>query len=528
MTYNFKIKAVYLKVIEIEIKVMTEAIWSEAVLEKLTTLTRASKFNFDAVAAEMGAYCSSVGSDIPIGSITAQECRRQFSASYLGVSEPAACDARKPNNKAVEEFLGTDFTFDEAMAFVDQLQHDSLNRQEEVFKRVLNALDAGGSDRKSADDISSHQEVGADVLSAWRARKQRDEESRVKKEKERVQREEEAVLEAQRVRLARRYETNSEDAQGINPLEHLDNPESGLVAGLESKMVLQNGDPIFSVPETDQDAYLTQHFKMTDFVNSDEFSAILDSLERDLDAQAEAKSRRRKEGVGGAMGEEEEEEEAGESELGEILKYLDSCDNLPTAARGATADEVIADPTDINEVFMQNALSNMQNISNMQTAISANVAAKRAVVGSAEQAVSDSADKKTVSALQLPVPAGVASVAVAPPQPPAPSAAPSSTQPRRVIETILDDSDSDEDDVAAQQRKWRESRNKLKSGAEAAKVEAGGVSAVASAPAQVWGGGGASTKNTAAGLQQRQVVSKCKSLIALCCAVFALFAVRCC
>lgn len=577
-------------------------IWNETVLEKLTEITREKKFNFEAAAAEMIVYCSSVDTNIPVDTITAHECRRQFSASYLGMPEPAACDARKSSsNKAVEKFLSTEFSFDQAMEFVNQLQLDSLSRQEEVFRRVLDTLDSTGTDRKSAAEISSGHEVGEDILAAWRARKAKEEEGRVQAQKARAAREEQAALEAQRHRLARRFEADSEDAEGINPLEHLDNANSssssssssnsnggaavaseGIIPFGESKQVLQPGHPIYSVPETDQDAYLTQHFKMNDFVNSDEFNSILESLEAELDAQAQAK---KKSGtgrggkktqahgqVGGEMDDEEvEEEEEEESELGEILKYLDSCDNIPNAGRGAGADDVIPDPSDVSEVFMQNALSNMQNISNMKAAISANANAKRAMSAAQNNSNNNNsndsnsavADKKSLTSLQLPVPAGIASVIVPesssrvlPPQPPpvvtaaahptAPAVVAPTTAPprsRRVIETILDDSDDSsaeeeeeeeleqdeqeeqtegqgqgrnrsKDSRAAQQRKWRDSRSKLKSGADAAKAEAEASGATASSVSNeqvVWGGGGASTRDTAAGLQQRQIVSKCKS-----------------
>ena len=117
-------------------------------------------------------------------------------------------------SRAVEAFLQTDYTFDDAIEFSQKLQSESYARQEEIFNRVFLALQSEGAIGKGETNLA---DMPPDILSAWNERKQKNAKETQRKLRLKMENEERIVLEAQRERLLRRFDPDSEDSQGIDP-----------------------------------------------------------------------------------------------------------------------------------------------------------------------------------------------------------------------------------------------------------------------------------------------------------------------
>lgn len=471
-------------------------LWKAVVLEQLTVITREKQFAFDQVALSMQKFCTENSVDIPFTSITPEECRRQFSASYLGTDEPEVCDARSDTAIAVDEFLQTNYTFDEAMEFAEKLQADSYARQESIFTRVFESLEGEGG-FVGGGEVSVP--IAPDVLAAWNERKSRSEREAQQKLKLKLEQEERIFLDAQRERLLHRFDPDSEDAQGVDPLAR-STRRAGSATGADADDKSNHSEDSFeddldSKFMTDNDLYLQNNFKIHDFVNSDEFEVILEVLEKELASQPDGKTE-------GGEGSKKDSTES--SELGDVLKYLDTMSAI-SASRARDEDEADEPLQGFSLPF---PMQTKPKISNSNKDIDSDNSNR----------VDGSGDDTSNSVLMPPVPpvetknvqlkTNENNQAIEQEKPYVP-------RPRKVIETILDDEDSDSSGdesgpaIKRRNRNWKSSRALLK--ATPAELTKGDAAASVGAVKETsWGAGGQETANTAAGLLLRQKQEKCK------------------
>lgn len=151
-------------------------------------------------------------------------------------------------------------SLDELIKHVEELEESVRVKNEAVFQRVLDSL---GGPMDPSKVILSHEAVHILHESKLRREQQKlEQQKKVEEERERK------YLEEERERLRKRFDQDSEDAVGDNPLPNL------------NSLVERSGlDITSSVSEVALDSIF----------ESEEFDVMLSELEKELDAQAVGK-----------------------------------------------------------------------------------------------------------------------------------------------------------------------------------------------------------------------------------------------
>lgn len=249
--------------------------WKESEIERLRSITRECQFDFDLVATRYRNELEANGAEHHASVITASLCREVFAADF----EPhfVASIAVRSESEVPSVPMGSGTTmssmgFHEAMDLVEKHRQESLAMQEEVFRRVHESL--GGA----SGELSADFELPVDVASAWSARQSKREADLRKRETARRKREENMLLGRQREQLRNRFAEGSEDAEGVDPLQRT---TAGTTITGSLQHQYHHTAAAAESPMAPRERELVENFRMNDFLESDQFLEILESLVSD-------------------------------------------------------------------------------------------------------------------------------------------------------------------------------------------------------------------------------------------------------
>lgn len=191
----------------------------DELIDFIRKTTRAVQFNFDEVAHLVNtSYRSSGNRKGEIGQemlpLTSQQCREIFANDYNQTTKPPQ-DEKKMRVEDTTTAIVATVREEESLSYHEILQqHEYLKNENHkkinaVFKRVLGVLET--TEKVTLDD---NDEV---VL----AHRQRMESQEIERQRKILLDEEQKELEAfeiQRAKLKKRFDVDSEDAEGIDPL----------------------------------------------------------------------------------------------------------------------------------------------------------------------------------------------------------------------------------------------------------------------------------------------------------------------
>jgi hypothetical protein len=189
----------------------------DSLQHKLTTFirstTRSCQFNFDEVARLIN---ESPEWRVALHrSLTPEECRRIFAEDYLGsenMRNPTELEHQIVDNL---DKNSTSKSEQDDLTLLDVLRNQEINRSinekkiESIFQRVLSALETSEKIALDKDD---------EILVARKAQLEIRENERLRQQLLEDEAREQQLLDEQRTLLRKRFDADSEDAQGIDPL----------------------------------------------------------------------------------------------------------------------------------------------------------------------------------------------------------------------------------------------------------------------------------------------------------------------
>ena len=126
-------------------------------------------------------------------------------------------------------------TIQDALDFQKQLNLNAMEQKKEIFSRVLNSLSGD-------DNLAATMTLSKEITEILEERKLQEEEKRIIEEKERKEKEMDDYLKQQKERLSLRFNPDSEDSQGINPLADIDAYENQPKYDDDNRMLLSNSN----------------------------------------------------------------------------------------------------------------------------------------------------------------------------------------------------------------------------------------------------------------------------------------------
>ena len=255
--------------------------------------------------------------------VTEKEVREIFAAEFDGNDNQNT--KKKSNDTSSSLALLSDenipTTIQDALDFQKQLNLNAMEQKKEIFSRVLNSLSGD-------DNLAATMTLSKEITEILEERKLQEEEKRIKDEKERKEKEMDDYLKQQKQRLLSRFNPDSEDSQGINPLADIDayenqpkndndngmlllNPNSS--SEVHSGMIDMNNNNINNDDDVD---IATNVFQINDLLANPAFDAVLEEVEAQLALERESQN--------AAPSKADDGSEYGSSELAEVLKILDA------------------------------------------------------------------------------------------------------------------------------------------------------------------------------------------------------------
>ena len=267
---------------------------NEGIIDAIKQLTKEHVYDFKKVSDALNDLIAS-GKHPEWGpttqSYTSDECRLAFSAVYKAAAEKKrASQPPKAKNRTpmrnVSKVIDTIETFADAVKFEEELVRESREKREEIFERVAKTFRDLGIE--NCGEGAPEVELPADVMYAINEQEKKRKEEKERMERIEQERKDRKEIEEARARLRSRFDEGSEDAEGIDPLAHLNqSPEAP--APMTQEELLYDAAPLLPI---------------NTILFSDEFEEALTSVERELEQAAAPKS-----------------DEV--SELGEVLAFLD-------------------------------------------------------------------------------------------------------------------------------------------------------------------------------------------------------------
>jgi len=308
--------------------------WTPELVLYLRNVTRELKFDWNAVAHKVQEFA--VQENVPDALITPATCRKWFASDYhvTVVGTTAATSSGDNVEEPVEDVLPSpkmenlmkdyeDMSMDELVAHVEAQELQMKQRKEEIFGRVLNSLGGGAANIESTVAFNSANNTTTTTsYSDYELTRQAYADNLAIKEAERLKKlalvEEQAEkvrLEKERDTLKRRFEQGSADGEGEDPLAHIDSAGAGYKYG-DSSSVHAAGEKLSPemefIDSMPYDPNVTE--ALENFMETDEFDAMLSELEREIDAMAPSKG-----------------QHEAPSELSEILRVLETAAAANTA-----------------------------------------------------------------------------------------------------------------------------------------------------------------------------------------------------
>lgn len=257
---------------------MSEFNWTEELLANVGPLAREYKFDWSTVANHLRAQASAafnVSADSEqLAFISPQSCRTAFATqSQVKVPPTTSTPTEALKDPAVAATLTDEassssdgyvpvsqmnfdnMSVDEILAAVEQEEERLRKKKEDVFRRVLHSLTDGQS--LSSQAAAVHDSATVAFYESKRIR----EEARQKAEARRRDHEERLRIEKEREQLRRRFEKDSEDAQGSNPVldsEAKYREDGDFSYDWEQQAANVNLEAIFGNNHSDIDDFLTE------------------------------------------------------------------------------------------------------------------------------------------------------------------------------------------------------------------------------------------------------------------------------
>ena len=308
--------------------------WTPELVLYLRNVTRELKFDWNAVAHKVQEFAIQENATDAV--ITPATCRKWFASDYhVTVASAAPATAGDENvEESAEDVLPSpkmenlmkdyeDMSMDELVAHVEATELQMRQRKEEIFGRVLTSLGGGASNIESTIAFNSATNTTTSTTySDYELTRQAYADNLAIKEAERLKKlalvEEQAEkvrLDKERDTLKRRFEHGSADGEGEDPLAHIDSAGAGYKYG-DSSSVRAAGEKLSPemefIDSMPYDPNVTE--ALENFMETDEFDAMLSELEREIDAMAPSKG-----------------EHEAPSELSEILRVLETAAAANTA-----------------------------------------------------------------------------------------------------------------------------------------------------------------------------------------------------
>lgn len=196
--------------------------WNQTVLSLLVKTTRELKFDWNAVAKKLS-------QDVPGMTFTAVNCRQQYAKEYSKntkeeptpiASNTVSVETTSSSSTKVEWKSYDDLSLEELIEHVNKKEAEMNTRKEEIFQRVLNSL--GGSEQQSnLPSTPLNDEFNREIEEVKRKyfdSVQQKEIEKLNKQQLAYDQQEKINLENERLKLKKRFDTDSVDNIGENPL----------------------------------------------------------------------------------------------------------------------------------------------------------------------------------------------------------------------------------------------------------------------------------------------------------------------
>lgn len=175
--------------------------------------------------------------------------------SQDNLKQAAVAAETEEEHNSVSNMDFDNMTVDEIFAAVEQDEERLRKKKEDVFRRVLHSLTDG-------QPLSTEAEAVHDsaTIAFYESKKLR-EETRLKADARRRDQEERQRLEKEREQLRRRFEEDSEDAKGVNPIldsEAKYREDGDFAYDLKAQSANVNLESIFGNNHSDIDDFLTE------------------------------------------------------------------------------------------------------------------------------------------------------------------------------------------------------------------------------------------------------------------------------
>ena len=193
--------------------------WPPIMIEYVRTSTRKHQFDFSRVCEDLRQFALSQP-DLTrhSDSITSASCRNCFANDFSRISDNGtkAEVRQQPISPRTPIPDTSDLSFEETMSIVSRIAEENEQKKIAVFQRVLKSM-AGES-----TSLSSTKEFGdsdfAFLKSVYDESKKKREADQLVRELKTQELEEQRQLQEQRISLRRRFEKDSVDAIGLNPI----------------------------------------------------------------------------------------------------------------------------------------------------------------------------------------------------------------------------------------------------------------------------------------------------------------------
>lgn len=284
-----------------------EEYWTPALVGYLRSVTRELKFDWNAISDKVQAFADN---ENLIGvSVTPAACRKWFASDYHVTVTSAAVSATVASSDEEEPEMGLKMStpvtnyeamsMDELVAHVEATELHMKQRKEEIFGRVLSSLGGTAANIDSTVAFNASTNVTTTtVYSDYELTRQAYADNLAIKESERLKKialaEEQAEkirLEKERDVLKRRFDVDSADSVGADPLAHLsDDATAGFKYG-DSGSMQKAGEKVSAemafIDSMPYDPNVSQ--ALENFMETDEFEIMLSELEREINAMAPSK-----------------------------------------------------------------------------------------------------------------------------------------------------------------------------------------------------------------------------------------------
>jgi len=275
----------------------------------LRSVTRELKFDWNAISDKVRAFADN---ENLIGvSVTPAACRKWFASDYHVTVTSVTSSVMVASSQEEEQETGlkvsapvTNYetmSMDELVAHVEATELHMKQRKEEIFGRVLSSLGGSAANIDSTVAFNTTTNVTTTTTySDYELTRQAYAENLAIKENERLKKiafaEEQAEkirLEKERDVLKRRFDIDSADGVGEDPLAHMsDEAVAGFKYGDSNTSNIQKaGEKVSAemafIDSMPYDPNVSQ--ALENFMETDEFEVMLSELEREIDAMAPSK-----------------------------------------------------------------------------------------------------------------------------------------------------------------------------------------------------------------------------------------------